>query len=74
MVAIFVALVVSSISLQSSPIGGVHVDRDFELVLTLKDVLNSTDDGPIGHWAREWYHPHRTSSLTYSEMVHGLTA
>ena len=55
MVAIFVVLIANSISLQSSPIGGVHVARGCELVLFCVDMLDSTDDGPIGQWAREWY-------------------
>ena len=61
MVAIFDALIVDSISLQSSPIGGVHVARGFELVLLCEDMLHKLDDGPIGHWAREWYPLHAPS-------------
>ena len=61
MVAIFVALIADSISLQPSLIGGVHVAWDFKLVLLCEYMLNSTDDGPIGHWAQEWYPPHAHS-------------
>ena len=52
MVAIFVALIADSISLQSNPIGGVHVARRFELEVLCEDMLNSMDDGPIRHWTR----------------------
>ena len=58
MVAISVVQIVDSISLQSSPIGGVHVAQGFELVRLCVDMLHNTDDGPIGHWAREWYPRH----------------
>ena len=61
MVVIFVVLIGDSISLQSSPIGGVHIARGFKLVLLCVDMLHSTDDGPIGHWAREWYPRHAHS-------------
>ena len=61
MIVIFVALVTDSISLQSSPIEGAHAARGFELVVLCENILNSADDGPIGHWARGWYHPHAHS-------------
>jgi len=61
MVAIFVTLITDFISLQSSSIGGVHVAQGFKLILLCKDMLNSTDDGPIGNWAREWYPSHAHS-------------
>ena len=61
MITIFIAPVADSISLQSNPIGGMHVARGFKLVLLCEDMLNSTDDGPIGHWAREWYPRHAHS-------------
>ena len=38
-----------------------YVVQDFELIILCKDMLNSMDDGPIGYWARGWYHPHAHS-------------
>ena len=70
MIAIFVALVTDSIALQSSTNGGVHVVRDFELIVLCEDKLNSTDDGPIRHWARGWYHPYAHSHKQHMNHVH----
>jgi len=51
MIAILVALFADSVSLQSSPIRGMHVAQSCELVLLYEDMLHTTDDGPIRHWA-----------------------
>jgi len=46
---IFVAPYVDSIFLQPSPIGDVHIDLGYELVLLYEGRLRGMDDGPIGH-------------------------
>ena len=65
MIAIFVMSFANFISLQSSPIRGVHVAREFELVLLDEDMLYNTNDGSIKHWAPGWYHPRAHSVRPY---------
>jgi len=49
------------LSLHSIPIGGMHIARGFELVPVYEDMLHSTNDGFVVHWAQGWYHPHAHS-------------